>query len=63
MPPSPRTAGPGHTVVTVICDGRDRYRSKLFDAGWLEERGLTPTAHAAGDAAFVGPANHVPRKA
>jgi cysteine synthase A len=39
-----RQLGPGHTVVTVLCDGGDRYRSKLYNAQWLKERGLAPTA-------------------
>ncbi|SHK45299.1 cysteine synthase A [Roseomonas rosea] len=32
--------GPGHTVVTVLCDGGARYQSKLFNPPWLRERGL-----------------------
>ena len=35
-----RELGPGHTVVTVLCDGGARYQSRLFDAGWLEQKGL-----------------------
>jgi len=35
-----RELGPGHTVVTVLCDSGDRYRSKLYSAAWLSERGL-----------------------
>lgn len=39
-----RDLGPGHTVVTVLCDSGDRYRSKLFDPAFLRERGLpTPS--------------------
>jgi cysteine synthase len=34
--------GPGHTIVTVLCDGGSRYQSKLFNRAWLEERGLLP---------------------
>ena len=30
----------GSRVVTVLCDGGDRYRSRLYDAGWLAENGL-----------------------
>jgi cysteine synthase A len=26
--------------VTVLCDGGDRYRSRLYDRGWLKGRGL-----------------------
>jgi cysteine synthase A len=35
-----RRIGPGHTVVTVLCDSGDRYRSRLYDAGWLAAKGL-----------------------
>jgi cysteine synthase A len=38
-----RKLGPGHTVVTILCDGGDRYMSKLFNKKWLEKQGLTPT--------------------
>ena len=33
--------GPGHTIVTVLCDSGARYQSRLFDAEWLASRGLT----------------------
>ena len=32
--------GPGHTVVTILCDGGARYASKLFNPGFLREKGL-----------------------
>jgi cysteine synthase A len=32
--------GPGHTVVTVVCDGAGRYQSRLFSRKWLELKGL-----------------------
>lgn len=35
-----RALGPGHTIVTVLCDGGDRYRSKVYNAAWLKERGM-----------------------
>ncbi|MFK7914317.1 MAG: cysteine synthase A [Pseudomonadales bacterium] len=35
-----RELGPGHTVVTVLCDGGSKYQSSLFNAAFLEERGL-----------------------
>jgi cysteine synthase A len=34
----------GSRVVTVLCDGGDRYRSRIYDAAWLEENGLVPQA-------------------
>ena len=35
-----RELGPGHTVVTVLCDGAARYASKLFNPAFLTEHGL-----------------------
>lgn len=35
-----RALGPGHTVVTVLCDGGARYQSKLFNPAFLREKGL-----------------------
>ncbi len=35
-----RALGPGHTVVTVLCDGGGRYYARLYNPGWLAERGL-----------------------
>jgi len=32
--------GPGHTIVTVLCDGGARYQSRLFNREWLESKGL-----------------------
>lgn len=35
-----RHLGPGHRVVTILCDGGARYQSKLFNPEFLRERGL-----------------------
>ncbi len=35
-----RQLGPGHTIVTILCDGGARYQSKLFNPQFLRERGL-----------------------
>ena len=32
--------GPGHTIVTILCDGAARYASKLLNLAFLKERGL-----------------------
>jgi cysteine synthase len=32
--------GPGHTIVTILCDGGSRYQSKIFNRTWLEAKGL-----------------------
>jgi cysteine synthase A len=34
--------GPGHTIVTVLCDQGARYQSKIFNPEFLRERGLPP---------------------
>jgi cysteine synthase A len=36
-----RQLGPGHTIVTMLCDGGAKYQSRLFNRAWLEEKGLT----------------------
>ncbi|MEA1652087.1 cysteine synthase A [Nitrospirillum sp. BR 11164] len=35
-----RDLGPGHTVVTILCDFGTRYQSKLFNPEFLRERNL-----------------------
>ena len=35
-----RKMGPGHTIVTILCDYGDRYQSKLFNPSFLKEKGL-----------------------
>ena len=35
-----RKLGPGHTVVTMLCDGGGKYQSRLFNEKWLAEKGL-----------------------
>ncbi len=32
--------GPGHTIVTVLCDSGTRYQSKMFNPDFLKEKGL-----------------------
>jgi len=36
-----RRLGPGHTVVTVLCDSGRNYQSRLFNPEWLQDKGLT----------------------
>ncbi|WP_448564946.1 cysteine synthase A [Trichothermofontia sp.] len=33
--------GPGHTIVTVLCDSGSRYQSRLYNREWLASKGLT----------------------
>jgi len=39
-----RDMGPGHTIVTILCDWGTRYTSKLFNPAFLHEKGL-PAPH------------------
>lgn len=36
-----RKLGPGHTVVTLLCDRGSLYFKRLFDPAWLAEKGLS----------------------
>ncbi len=35
-----RKLGPGHTVVTMLCDTGNKYQSRLFDRDWLATQNL-----------------------
>jgi cysteine synthase A len=37
-----RKLGPGHTIVTLLCDRGSLYFKRLFNPGWLREKGLSP---------------------
>lgn len=37
-----RTGGKGQTIVTILCDGGNRYLSRIFNPTWLAEKGLSP---------------------
>ena len=32
--------GPGHTIITMLCDRADRYASKLYNVDFLRSKGL-----------------------
>jgi cysteine synthase A len=32
--------GPGHTIVTILCDGGAKYSSRLFNPDWIKEKGF-----------------------
>jgi cysteine synthase A len=36
-----RQLGPGHTIVTVLCDGGAKYQSRLFNKEWVVQKGFT----------------------
>jgi cysteine synthase A len=38
-----RERGPGHTIVTPLCDSGLKYQSKLFNPAWLKDHQLDPT--------------------
>ncbi len=35
-----RAMGPGHVIVTILCDYGTRYQSKLFNPAFLRQKGL-----------------------
>jgi cysteine synthase A len=35
-----KAMGPGHTIVTILCDGAAKYQSKMFNRAFLESKGL-----------------------
>ncbi|KAF7831277.1 cysteine synthase 2 [Senna tora] len=37
--------GPGHTIVTILCDSGMRHLSKFYNPQYLSQLGLTPKAH------------------
>jgi cysteine synthase A len=39
-----RGLGPGHVIVTILCDVGVRYLSRLYDRTWLEAKGLADAA-------------------
>ena len=57
-----RALGPGHTIVTMLCDYGNRYQSKLFNPEFLRSKGLPVPAwldrqeHARPDFVAVEPA-------
>ncbi|GFZ05340.1 pyridoxal-5'-phosphate-dependent enzyme family protein [Actinidia rufa] len=39
-----QSIGPGHTIVTILCDSGMRHLSKFYDPQYLSQHGLTPSA-------------------
>lgn len=39
-----RELGPGHTIVTILCDNGSKYLSRLFNREWLAQKGLLEAA-------------------
>lgn len=38
-----QSLGPGHTIVTILCDSGMRHLSKFFDNNYLSKLGLRPS--------------------
>ena len=50
-----RDLGPGHTIVTILCDFGTRYQSKLYNPAFLKDKGLpVPTWLDRGPASLPG---------
>jgi len=61
-----RRLGPGHTVVTILCDSGSKYQSRLFNRQWLTEKGLAAEAGFAADEPLLDSASETgssPRQA
>jgi cysteine synthase A len=41
-----RELGPGHVVVTILCDSGAKYLSRLFNREWLAQKNLLASAEA-----------------
>jgi cysteine synthase A len=54
-------AGEKGSLVTIFCDSGDRYRSTLFDDGWLAAQGLSCADHEAQLRQFLKPASPTSR--
>jgi cysteine synthase A len=50
-----RRMGPGHTIVTLLCDGGQRYASRLFNPDFLRSKNLPVPAWLEGRAAIDVP--------
>ena len=50
-----RAAGQRGSIVTLLCDGGERYARTYFDDGWLQEQGIDLTPHSAELADLLGP--------
>ena len=50
-----REMGPGHTIVTILCDYGTRYQSKLYNPAFLREKGLPVPPWLERDAADLPP--------
>jgi len=35
--------GPGHTIVTILCDAGDKYLTELYSKEWTIDKNLIPS--------------------
>lgn len=54
-----KSLGPGHTIVTVLCDTGHKYQSRLFNRKWLAEKGLAAAAGFTSDSSTLVEPNRV----
>lgn len=47
-----RKLGPGHTIVTILCDGGQRHLSRFHNREYLQRMGLTPQ-HQGSELSFI----------
>ena len=47
-----RDLGPGHTIVTILCDYGTRYQAKLFDPEFLRSKDIPVPAWMSEEADF-----------
>jgi cysteine synthase A len=40
-----RQLGPGHRIVTILCDSGSRHMSKFYNDAWLKEQGIKVQDH------------------
>ncbi|CAN1485865.1 CysK Cysteine synthase [Rhabdaerophilaceae bacterium] len=52
--------GPGHTIVTILCDYGSRYASRLFNAEFLASKGLPVPAWLSEKSAITAPLVPIP---
>ena len=48
-----RELGPGHTVVTILCDSASRYLSRIFNKEWLKQKNLFEASQRKGNLDFI----------
>ena len=48
-----RAAGQAGSVVSLLCDGGERYQHTYYDDGWLAEHGLDIAPHTAAIGRFL----------